>query len=74
MEKTMLIMIVIVAIVAVSGLIYIGSQKAPVIIPVVMEGPSMEPVKDTDSASGQIRFTVKPMNKATGKLTFSMKG
>ena len=76
MERTMLIMIVIVAIVAIGGLLYIGSQKAPTIVPVVMEGPSMQAdyVKDSDSASGQIKFSVKPMNEATGKFTFSMKG
>jgi len=76
MEKTMLIMIVIVAIVAVGGLLYIGSQKAPTIVPVVTEGPSMQasPVPDTDSASGQIKFSVLPTNQATGKIAFSMKG
>ena len=76
MEKTMLIMIVIVAIVAIGGLLYIGSQRAPVIVPVVTEGPSMqaEPAKVTDSASGLIKFSVLPTNQATGKFAFSMKG
>ena len=79
MEKTMLIMIVIVALVAIGGLLYIGMGKSDV-APVFVESPSMQaPAKApagtvVGKAGGQIRFKVVPItDSAGGQIRFSMK-
>ncbi|MBW2986052.1 hypothetical protein KY333_01650 [Candidatus Woesearchaeota archaeon] len=76
MEKTMLIMIVIVAIVAIGGLLYINSDKSDV-APVFVESPSAPAKAPADvlgSAGGQIRFKVVPVtDSAGGQIKFSMK-
>ena len=75
MEKTMLIMIVIVAIVAIGGLLYINSDKSD-IVPVFVESPSAPTTQVGPSVStepGQITFTVaKPSASAGGQIKFDV--
>ena len=79
MERIMLIMIVAVALVAIGGLLFVGVQQAPEIVPVFMNEPTMEmpsipPGTVLGQGSGQIRFTMAPQSdSATGKIAFSMK-
>ena len=78
MEKSILIMIVIVAIVAIGGLIYIGLEAAPNIIPVFVKSAEVSsgPLQDTAFAEGKgtMRFNVAPPSAvAKGKFTFSVK-
>jgi hypothetical protein len=77
MEKSILIMIVIVAIVAIGGLLYIGLDSAPQLIPVFVEGPSVDsPAPGTvlGKAGGQIKFSVAPASDSvTGQIRFSFK-
>lgn len=76
MERTMLIMIAIVAIVAIGGLLYIGVNQAPEVIPVFIEGPSMQKAQGQSASTepGQIKFSVAPISdSASGQIKFSMK-
>lgn len=76
----MLIMIVIVALVAIGGLLYIGMGKSSDVAPVFVEKPAMEtPTKIPSGtvlgkAGGQIRFQVVPVtDSAGGQVKFSTK-
>ena len=75
----MVIMIALVAIVAVGGLLYIGVNQAPEVIPVFVQGPVLEapgvpPGTVLGQAGGQIRFSVAPISdSAGGQIKFSMK-
>ncbi|MBW3002230.1 hypothetical protein KY338_03665 [Candidatus Woesearchaeota archaeon] len=78
MERMMVVLIALVAIVAVGGLLYIGVHKAPEITPVFVQGHVLEapdismPSDSTDV--GQIKFTIAPpSDSATGKISFEMK-
>ncbi len=77
MERIMVVMIALVAIVAVGGLLYIGVQNAPEITPVFIRGPMLQAPAEGPSAStapGQIRFSVAPpSDSATGQVKFEMK-
>jgi len=77
MERIMIIMIALVAIVAVGGLLYIGVHEAPQITPVFVQGPMIQHDAEMPSVSsepGQIKFTVAPpSDSAGGKISFSMK-
>lgn len=79
MERIMLIMIVAVALVAIGGLLFVGVQQAPEIVPVFMEQPVMEstgvaPGTVLGQAGGQIKFQVAPItDSAGGQIKFSMK-
>ena len=78
MERIMLIMIVAVALVAIGGLLFVGVQQAPQIMPVFMEQPVMTqqvaPGTVLGQAGGQITFKVAPItDSAGGQIKFSMK-
>lgn len=78
MERIMVIMIALVAIVAVGGLLYIGVQNSPQITPVFVQGPMLEAPDfegpSVSSEPGQIKFTMAPpSDSAGGKISFSMK-
>ena len=76
MERIMVIMIALVAIVAVGGLLYIGVQNAPEITPVFIRGPMLEApqMPSASTAPGQIKFSVAPpSDSATGQVKFKMK-
>ena|GEM_PF-4777907 len=78
MEKTMLIMIALVAVIAIGGLLYISYQKAPEITPVFVKGPVMEApgtlMPSDTTAPGQIKMTfANPSDTAGGKIKFSFK-
>lgn len=78
MERIMLIMIVAVALVAIGGLLFVGVQQAPQMMPVFLEQPVMTqeiaPGTVLGQASGQIRFQVAPISDSTGgQIKFSMK-
>lgn len=76
MERMMIVMIALVAIVAVGGLLYIGVHQAPGIVPVFIQGPVLQGAEGSSasSAPGQIRFTTAPISaSAGGQVKFSMK-
>ena len=77
MERIMVVMIALVAIVAVGGLLYIGVQNAPEITPVFVQGPMLQAPVTGPSVStepGQIKFTMAPPSaSAGGQVKFSMK-
>lgn len=76
MERIMVIMIALVAIVAVGGLLYVGVHKAPQ-IPVFVQGPMIQPDSEMPSVStepGQIKFSVaNPSDSTTGQVKFNLK-
>lgn len=77
MEKTMLIMIVVVALVAIGGLLYMGLGDAPDTVPVFVQQPSAQSMYEKPSVStepGQITFSLaKQSDSAGGQVRFSMK-
>lgn len=78
MERIMLIMIVAVALVAIGGLLFVGVQQAPEMVPIfvepTMEAPSIPAGTVLGQAGGQIKFKVAPISdSAGGQIKFSMK-